>query len=156
MRCLLSLAGCFALFGCDSEGIVRPPQVKISIVDTAGSYSSVTVVRERASMANLQYGGGASLSIDSGEYDFSVIYTPGGTTETIEAVGGEDQAVTRFRQVTDAAVDAEVASLRNAARFAPIADVVLGLVSGVVILFGVQRVVDGSLTIGSLLVVQQG
>ena len=76
MRSLLGIAACFAIVGCDSEGVVRPAQVGVRIVNTAASYGPVTVRRERTTLASLQYSGGLATSFDSGPYEFSLVYTP--------------------------------------------------------------------------------
>lgn len=70
-----------------------------------------------------------------------------------KSFGAEPHAIDRYRAVSDAAVDAEIDSLRNTARFSPVADIALAVVSAFVMLIGVVRVTDGQLTIGSLLVV---
>ncbi len=70
-----------------------------------------------------------------------------------KAFGAENEAVDRYRTATEDAVEAEIVSLRNSALYSPVADLALGVISGVVMIIGVQSVVDDRLTLGSLLVV---
>jgi len=70
MKQLLLAAGLTAVLGCDSEGVVRPAPTDVRMFHAAPTYTALAFFREAVVESALQYGEGASLSFDSGPYDF--------------------------------------------------------------------------------------
>lgn len=69
---LISFALVAATAGCDSEGIVRPPQTEIRIFNAASNLGTIALLREESLAAQLEYGSGRATEFDAGQYDFNV------------------------------------------------------------------------------------
>lgn len=81
MHCLL-LAALTALSGC-GDGIVRPPPTNVRFFDAAPNFEAMAFLREEHAEASLQYSGAGRVSFDSGEYDFHLESTRGGSVTAV-------------------------------------------------------------------------
>lgn len=66
----LALLAMTALGGCGGKGTSRPPPTNLRVVHAAPSYGSLSFLREAHNEGDLDFGAGAALSFDSGQYDF--------------------------------------------------------------------------------------
>jgi ATP-binding cassette, subfamily B, bacterial len=71
----------------------------------------------------------------------------------VQAFGRIDYATEQFGRQNDAVLDAEVRAIRVDARWTPVADVLLAVGAALVLVVGGMYVLNGSMTIGELLVV---
>lgn len=79
---MISLTLIVAAAGCDSEGIVRPPQTDVRIFNAASNLGTVALLREESLAAQLEYGDGRATEFDAGQYDFHVEFSPVATGRT--------------------------------------------------------------------------
>ncbi len=71
----------------------------------------------------------------------------------VQGLGAELWAGRKYDDLTDQLADSTVESLEYQAKFSPLSDLVLSIISGAVLWVGVVRVSSGHLTVGTLLVV---
>jgi ATP-binding cassette, subfamily B, bacterial len=72
--------------------------------------------------------------------------------QLIQAFTLEDDRAGRFRELSEVSLDAGLQAVRLEARFGPLVDVCGAVSTAVVLWFGAQRVLDGQLSLGVLLV----
>src|ERR687895_605124 len=70
----------------------------------------------------------------------------------VRALGREDEQNRQFRREVTSAAQAGVTALTVHARFSPLADLILALGGGLILVLGVAKVMSGEITVGILLV----
>lgn len=84
---ILLLAFVVVAAGCDGDGVIRPPPVRVKVYNAAANIESVLFLRERSPLGEnaLSYNDGVDTSFDSGQYDFNVEYRPLGSNSNVIA-----------------------------------------------------------------------
>jgi hypothetical protein len=84
---ILVLAFVVVAAGCDGDGVIRPPPVRVKVYNAAANIESILFLRERAPLGEttLSYNNGLETSFDSGQYDFNVEYRPLGSNSNVAA-----------------------------------------------------------------------
>lgn len=80
-----------AASGCDSEGRTRPPPTTVRFMHASPQFGELKLFRELRPLAETEFGGGSTVRIDSGPYDFSLqSLPPPGTLTLLHATLTED------------------------------------------------------------------